>query len=84
MPIYEYQCTDCSFQFELKRGFSENSPVTCPKCGGDTRRIFSPVPIIFKGSGFYCTDNAGCSSGLGCEPDMNEASPDKESPKPGE
>ena len=31
----------------------------CPRCGGKAQRIFSPVPIIFKGSGFYATDSRG-------------------------
>lgn len=58
MPIYEYQCEDCSCLFELKQSFSDNSVVYCPQCRGKTTRIFSPVPIIFKGPGFYVTDNA--------------------------
>ena len=65
MPIYEYQCTRCSFRFELKQSFSENTPVSCPRCGGGAQRIFSPVALIFKGSGFYITDsrdNQGHSS----------------------
>ena len=57
MPIYEYECNHCSFRFEQKQKFSENGPVPCPQCGGNTRRIFSPTPIIFKGSGFYSTDS---------------------------
>jgi len=57
MPVYEYQCENCSCRFELKRRFSDNSVVTCPECGRNTRRIFTPAPIIFKGSGFYVTDN---------------------------
>ena len=59
MPTYEYECPDCSFRFELRRSFSENSPVSCPQCGCDAQLVFSPVPIIFKGSGFYSTDHRG-------------------------
>ena len=59
MPTYEYECPVCSFRFELRRSFSENSPVSCPQCGCDAQLIFSPVPIIFKGSGFYSTDHRG-------------------------
>lgn len=59
MPVYEYECTCCSSRFELKKSFDDTDPVSCPKCGGATQRIFSPVPIIFKGSGFYVTDNRG-------------------------
>jgi putative FmdB family regulatory protein len=56
MPIYEYCCNSCMHRFELKRSFSDDSAVSCPKCSGDVRQIFSPAPIIFKGSGFYVTD----------------------------
>jgi putative FmdB family regulatory protein len=57
MPVYEYECENCSHRFELKRSFSDSSTTDCPKCGGNTRLIFSAVPVIFKGSGFYVTDN---------------------------
>ncbi len=57
MPIYEYECRRCSARFEVKRGFAENSSVPCPKCQGETYLVFSPVPVIFKGPGFYATDN---------------------------
>ncbi len=59
MPIYEYECSRCAHRFEVRRSFSESSPVSCPQCDCDAQRIFSPVPIIFKGSGFYVTDNRG-------------------------
>ena len=62
MPIYEFECTCCPSKFELKRGFHEDAPVTCPACGGKARKCFSSVPIIFKGSGFYVTDTRGGSS----------------------
>lgn len=62
MPIYEYECSRCSHRFEIRRSFSESSPVSCPQCDCDAQRIFSPVPIIFKGSGFYVTDNRGSHS----------------------
>lgn len=59
MPIYEYECPSCSSRFDQKRSFSDEGPVTCPKCRCEARRIYYPVPIIFKGSGFYVTDNKG-------------------------
>ncbi|MEE8413007.1 MAG: zinc ribbon domain-containing protein [Dehalococcoidales bacterium] len=59
MPIYEYECPSCSGRFDKRRSFTDNSPVSCPKCQCEARRIFSPVPIIFKGSGFYTTDYRG-------------------------
>jgi putative FmdB family regulatory protein len=44
-------------KFELKQSFSDESIVACPKCQNEARRLFSSVPIIFKGQGFYVTDN---------------------------
>jgi len=58
MPIYEYECRGCSLRFELKRRFGDNSEARCPQCQSKARRIFSSVPILFKGSGFYVTDKA--------------------------
>jgi putative FmdB family regulatory protein len=58
MPTYEYQCKACDLKFEVKRGFSESPGASCPKCQCQAQRIFSPVPIVFKGLGFYVTDNA--------------------------
>jgi putative FmdB family regulatory protein len=57
MPIYQYHCAKCNLKFELKQGFSDESIVACPKCQSEVQRCFSPVPVIFKGSGFYITDN---------------------------
>jgi len=59
LPIYEFECTRCPSRFELRRSFSDDTPVTCPQCGSEAERIFIPVPVIFKGSGFYSTDNRG-------------------------
>ena len=57
MPIYEYECNLCRFNFERKQGFDEEPVAICPKCQGEARRILHSVPVIFKGSGFYVTDN---------------------------
>lgn len=57
MPVYEYQCKKCRYKFELKQSFNDDPIVTCPQCGSKAKRIFSSVPIIFKGSGFYTTDS---------------------------
>jgi putative FmdB family regulatory protein len=57
MPIYQYLCPKCNLKFELKQSFSDESIATCPKCQNGARRLFSTVPIIFKGQGFYVTDN---------------------------
>jgi putative FmdB family regulatory protein len=57
LPTYEYECPSCSSHFELIRSFGDDGDVACPECGCDAYRIFSPVPVIFKGSGFYVTDH---------------------------
>ena len=57
MPIYVYECSLCHFHFERKQGFDEEPVAMCPKCQGKARRVLHSVPIIFKGSGFYITDN---------------------------
>jgi len=57
VPIYEYECGLCHFHFERKQGFDEEPVAMCPKCQGKARRVLHSVPVIFKGSGFYTTDN---------------------------
>jgi putative FmdB family regulatory protein len=57
MPTYDYKCPACDEVFEIKRSLSDETPVTCPICHGETRRVFTPVGVHFKGSGFYNTDN---------------------------
>jgi putative FmdB family regulatory protein len=56
VPLYEYECGKCAHRFELRRRFGEDGDATCPVCSGQSRRVFCPVPIVFKGSGFYVTD----------------------------
>ena len=57
MPIYEYECSLCHFHFERRQRFDEEPVAPCPKCQGKARRVLHSVPVIFKGSGFYITDN---------------------------
>ena len=57
MPIYEYECDSCHFLFERKQKFDEEPVAICPKCKGKARSVIHSVPVIFKGSGFYVTDN---------------------------
>jgi len=63
MPRYDYKCEECSDVFETTHGVNDTVD-GCPKCGGKVRRLFHPVGIIFKGSGFYKTDY-GSPSGNG-------------------
>ena len=57
MPIYEYECDICQCRFERRQKFDEEPVAMCPECEGKARRVIHSVPIIFKGSGFYTTDN---------------------------
>lgn len=57
MPTYEYRCEKCHHRYEKREGFDAPSIQACPQCSGTARRIFHPPPIVFKGSGFYNTDN---------------------------
>jgi putative FmdB family regulatory protein len=56
MPIYEYACTACGERTEAKQGFDDPPLTECAVCGGTLRKLYSPVGIVFKGSGFYATD----------------------------
>ena len=59
MPTYDYACTECGDRTEVVRSFSDAPTTTCTVCGGLLRKVFSPVGIVFKGSGFYRTDSRG-------------------------
>lgn len=56
MPAYDYRCAACDHTFELTRSISDTSEVLCPSCSGPTKRVFTPVGVVFKGSGFHNTD----------------------------
>ena len=62
MPLYEYECESCGVRFERRQHMEDEPVKTCPECGGDVHRLIQPVGIIFKGSGFYVTDNRAKSS----------------------
>jgi putative FmdB family regulatory protein len=71
VPTYEYACTECGERLEVVQRFSDDPLTVCEACGGKLRKVFSPVGIVFKGSGFYRTDSrnggvpAGSKSGDG-------------------
>ena len=57
MPTYQYTCTDCGEPIEVVQKFTDDPLSVCAACGGRLRKVFSPVGIVFKGSGFYRTDS---------------------------
>jgi putative FmdB family regulatory protein len=66
MPTYEYACTSCRKHLEVVQSMSDPPLTECGTCGGTLRKVFSPIGIVFKGSGFYRTDSrAGSGAGRG-------------------
>jgi putative FmdB family regulatory protein len=62
MPTYEYACVECGQHLEVVQSMSDPPLAVCAACGGRLRKVFSPIGIVFKGSGFYRTDSRGKSS----------------------
>src|SRR5207302_2550396 len=57
MPTYEYRCRSCGEHLEVVQSFKDEPLTVCPTCEGQLRKVFSPIGIAFKGSGFYKTDS---------------------------
>ncbi len=58
MPIYEYRCEKCGYQFEVMQKVSDDPITKCPKCGGPVQKLISNTSFILKGTGWYKTDYA--------------------------
>ena len=59
MARYDYRCPACDTRFEVEHPMMEKPTVTCPSCGTVAQRVFEASGIVFKGSGFYNTDQRG-------------------------
>lgn len=57
MPLYTYRCNDNDHEFQVRQRMVDDPLTECPICGGPVRRVVSSVGVVFKGSGFYVTDN---------------------------
>ena len=80
MPIYTYRCESCGVQFERKQHFSDEPLKICPECQTETlRKVYLPVGIVFKGSGFYSTDNRSSSGREPRKPDDHSGKDSKPS-----
>src|SRR3990172_1766797 len=76
MPVYTYRCENCGLQFERQQKFTDQPLTRCPECNKKTlHKVYTPVGIIFKGSGFYATDHRSPSG---------QGRAEKEKGKPGE
>lgn len=87
MPTYSYACTECDNRFDAVQAFTDDALTECPKCNGRLRKLFGKVGVVFKGSGFYRTDNReSVKSASGGSPSSGESSSssssDKSSDKP--
>jgi len=63
VPTYQYACTDCADRVEVVQKFTDDPLTVCASCGGRLRKVYSPVGIVFKGSGFYRTDSRAAQKG---------------------
>jgi putative FmdB family regulatory protein len=66
VPTYQYVCTQCDEALEVHQAFTDEPLTVCPVCQGRLRKVFNAVGVVFKGSGFYRTDNrpkSGSGSG---------------------
>ena len=63
MPTYEYACRECEHHFEVVQSFKDDPLTDCPNCSAAAlRKVFHPIGISFKGSGFYKNDSRSSSS----------------------
>jgi len=75
MPTYEYACRDCGEDLEVVQSFSDEPLAVCPKCGGELRKVFRSVGIVFKGSGFYKTDSRSADTAAKSASTTTDAKP---------
>jgi putative FmdB family regulatory protein len=73
VPTYQYVCTECGGQLEAVQKFTDDPLTVHEACGGRLRKVFSPVGIVFKGSGFYRTDSRNGSSAAAQAPSSSSA-----------
>ena len=83
MPTYQYTCTECGEPVEAVQKFTDAPLTVCTACGGRLRKVFSPVGIVFKGSGFYRTDSRNGAAAAPATKEKEKAS-DSASSSPGD
>jgi putative FmdB family regulatory protein len=73
MPTYEYRCKDCGEHLEVVQSFRDDALTDCPRCSGALKKVFQPIGIAFKGTGFYKTDSRSGSSGTSTSTSSNSS-----------
>ena len=79
MPTYQYACTACGERLEAVQKFTDDPLTVCPACEGKLRKLFSPVGIVFKGSGFYRNDSRVSAANGSKDKQLNGSSADSPS-----
>ena len=79
MPTYEYACKNCGEHVEVVQSFKDDPLTECPACGGPLRKVFAPVGIVLKGSGFYKTDSRSAGAKSAARKEKKEASSSSDS-----
>lgn len=80
MPKYQYRCNDCGADLEVQQKFTDDALTVCPECQGDLRKVFGAVGVVFKGSGFYKTDNRASQKSSSSAPKPAEKKTTESSP----
>jgi putative FmdB family regulatory protein len=84
MPTYEYECTKCGHTFEAFQSIKDKPLSRCPECKGAVKRVINGgMGVIFKGSGFYTTDNKKSSALTGGNGGSKDKEKSAEKPKEG-
>jgi putative FmdB family regulatory protein len=78
MPLYEYRCEN-GHTFEVMQKMADDPVETCEVCGAPVQRVFHPVAVHFKGSGFYNTDYGKQRRGAGSSDDGSSGGSEKKS-----
>lgn len=82
MPTYAYGCDNCGVRFDRYQSYDDPPLTECPECGEDAlRKLFTPIGVVFKGSGFYSTDHRS-PSGQGTSRKSDDASSKDSAEKP--
>jgi putative FmdB family regulatory protein len=76
VPTYSYACTECGHEFDAVQSIRDGTLTTCPSCQGVLRKVFHPVGVAFKGSGFYRTDSRADSKAAAKAADSGKGSGD--------